>query len=154
MKPVLLRLQLLVLMSLLPGIGVYRGAAAQQEIKPIKVWKGNFPNEADRPLMKIAPKYITNAGQLEKLWKAWRIKEALPGVDFTKEFVCVSMGEGSGVTLSTMLGDNGNILTTSITTADIRPGFRYIIATLSRKGVKTVEGKQLPNIPGAIRTEG
>ena len=133
-------------MPLLPGIGVYRGAAAQQEIKPIKEWKGNFPNETDRPLMKVAPKFITNAGQLEKLWKAWRIKEELLEIDFTEEFVCVSMGVGSGVTLSTMLDDKGNILTTSTTTADICPGFRYIIATLSRKGVKTVEGKQLPKV--------
>jgi hypothetical protein len=29
-------------------------------------------------------------------------------------------------------------------TRDLRPGFRYVIATVSREGVKTVNGKQLP----------
>jgi hypothetical protein len=29
-------------------------------------------------------------------------------------------------------------------TRDLRPGFRYVIATVSRAGVKTVNGKKLP----------
>jgi hypothetical protein len=43
-----------------------------------------------------------------------------------------------------VLDDKGNLSLLSMATLDLRPGFRYVIATVSREGVKTIEGKPLP----------
>jgi hypothetical protein len=42
------------------------------------------------------------------------------------------------------LDDQGNLQVLGNATTDSAPGFRYVIATVPREGVKTVDGKELP----------
>jgi hypothetical protein len=49
--------------------------------------------------------------------------------------------------------DTGNLKVLGLATLDLHPGFRYVIAILSRTGVKTVNGKELPNQEGKINVE-
>lgn len=99
----------------------------------------------DRNLTKEAPANGVVASQKawEKLVKAWDIKNP-PKVDFDKEILLVGTTVGSGLNISPKIDDKGDLKITSISTADLRPGFRYLIKSVSREGVKTINGKELP----------
>jgi hypothetical protein len=115
--------------------------AEKKEVKLIKQWSGTVEDEK---LAKDAPEVIADAKALEKIWKAWKVGDKVPEVDFTKEIVILSTTSGSKISLSTSLDDKGNLTVLGAATADFGPGFRYVIATVSREGVKKVNGKDLP----------
>jgi hypothetical protein len=122
---------------------LFAPAARSEQKKAVKLlteWKGSV---ADAELAKDAPEYVADAKSLEKLWKKWGIEGKVPEVDFRKEIVIVATTVGSRLSLSARLNDQGNLEVLGIATRDIRPGFRYVLATVSREGVKTVNGKEL-----------
>jgi hypothetical protein len=114
--------------------------ADKKPVKPTREWKGSVGDEA---LWKEAPPYITTAEALEKLWNAWKIGDKRPDVDFSKEIVVLSTTRGSKARLFASLDEKGNLVVGGMATRDFVPGFRYVIATVSRAGVKTVNGKEL-----------
>lgn len=114
--------------------------ADKKPVKPNKQWSGSVADEA---LLKDPPTYITTAEALEKLWKDWKIAGKRPKVDFSKEIVVVTTSRGSALSLQAALDETGDLSVNGLGTMDIRPGFRYVIATISREGVKTVNGKEL-----------
>ena len=115
--------------------------AQKNAVKPIKEWTGSVEDEK---LAKGAPESITSAKGLEKLWKAWKLPDKAPEVNFTKEIVVLATTEGSKLKLFATLDEKGNLKVGGLGTNDLRPGFRYVIATVSKEGVKTVNGKELP----------
>jgi hypothetical protein len=119
-------------------------SAVRAEAKTVKLtneWKGSVADEAQQ---KNAPEFITTAKAFEKIWKAWKIEGKMPEVDFTKEIVVITTSNGSKVDLTAKLDDNGNLEVVGFGTRDLVPGFRYVVATVSRDGVKTVNKKELP----------
>jgi hypothetical protein len=114
-----------------------------KELKPTNTWSGSIDDE--KPL-KEAPEngVIANAKDLEKLNKSWKFVEKLPEINFDKEIVLVSTTVGSKLTLSATLDDKGNLKALGLATKDLRPGFRYVIISVPKEGVKTVNGKELP----------
>ena len=119
-------------------------AEVRAQPKPVKFtheWKGSV---ADEKLQKGAPECITSAKGLEKLWKEWKIEDKMPKIDFDKEIVVIGTTVGSKLNLSAKLDDKGNLEVGGFGTADFGPGFRYVIATVPREGVKTVNKKELP----------
>jgi hypothetical protein len=115
--------------------------AQKKAVTPMKEWNGSVENEA---LMKDAPAALTSAKGLEKLWKDWKIADPMPQVDFAKEIVVITTTRGSKLRLAANLDEQGNLMVGGLATRDLRPGFRYVIAIVSREGVKTVNGKELP----------
>jgi hypothetical protein len=125
-------------------LGALLTAEARAEKKVVKLtnnWRGSLD---DRKLMKGAPQVITNAKDFAKLWKAWKIGDKMPKVNFRKELVILATTVGSRLNLSAQLDEKGNLTTIGFGTRDIRDGFRYVMGTVPRKGVKTVNGKALP----------
>jgi hypothetical protein len=121
------------------------GAAPGEEkqVTPSKDWVEIVNDET---LKKEAPKggVITDAKAFEKLWKAWRKDEKVPKVDFTKQFVVVTLAGGPNKpSISATLKD-GDLKITAIQTLIGGDGFGYSIATFDRKGVTKVNGKELP----------
>jgi len=115
--------------------------AEKKAVKLEKEWKGSVDDEA---LAKHAPTVIVDGKALEKLWKAWQIEGKVPAVDFQKELVMITTTSGRKQRLSVSLDDKENLEVLGMATRGLRPGFRYVIATVSRDGVKTVNGKKLP----------
>jgi hypothetical protein len=115
--------------------------AQKNAVKPAKEWTGSVEDEK---LAKGAPECITSAKGLEKLWKAWKLPDKAPEVNFTKEIVVLATTEGSKLKLFAALDEKGNLRVGGLGTRDLRPGFRYVIATVSKEGVKSVNGKELP----------
>jgi len=115
--------------------------ADKKPVKAVKEWKGS---NDDEKLVKDAPAAITTAKGLEKLWTAWKVEGKVPEVDFDKEIVAVTTTVGSRLNLVATLDDKGDLQVGGLGTRDLRPGFRYVIATLPKEGVKTVNGKELP----------
>src|SRR5262249_12595063 len=117
---------------------------AQAQKKPVKFtkeWKGSV---ADQNLQKGAPAFITDAKAPEKLWKDWKIADKMPAVDFNKEIVILATTVGSKLNLKASLDDKGNLEVFGMATLDIADGFRYVMATVPREGIKTVNKKELP----------
>ena len=139
LRAVLLALAVVALLA--PQARAEKKPAEKKAVELIKQWKGSV---ADADLAKDAPAYVADAMSLEKLWKKWGVEGKVLEVDFKKEIVIVSTTVGSRLSLSANLGDKGNLEVLGVATRDLVPGFRYVIATVSRKGVKTVNGKELP----------
>jgi hypothetical protein len=117
------------------------GARAEKKaVKLEREWKGSVENEE---LATDAPACVVDAKALEKLWRAWKIEGEAPKVDFKRELLILTTTSGSKLRLSASLDDKGNLAVLGLSTRDLRPGFRYVIATVSREGVKTVNGKKL-----------
>jgi hypothetical protein len=113
--------------------------ADKKEVKTSKEWSGAVEDET---LAKDAPAVVADAKALEKIWKAWKIEDKMPEVDFTKDIVVITTTRGSKVNLMVKLDDKGNLDVVGLGTRDLVPGFRYVIATVAREGVKTVNGKE------------
>lgn len=116
-------------------------AQAQKKKVEVKMkWSGSVDDEKA-----MKPNAITNAKDLEAVWKAWKITGDVPKVDFAKEIVVATYSVGSKLNLGgANLDEKGNLEVLGFGTRDIRPGFRYVLATVSNDGVKTVNGKELP----------
>jgi hypothetical protein len=115
-------------------------------VKPVKEWKGYFPDNKDIALKKEAPAggRVTNEKEWAKLWKAWRGKEELPKVDFDKELVfAYAAGGPNTIVMNFRLDGQGDLSARFSATEKGGPGFVYKIVTLKRDGVKTINGKPL-----------
>ena len=123
-------------------VGFVLNANAQERkpLETLKEWRGSNPNEE---LSKDAPKFVANSKDLEKLWKAWDIKEKLPEIDFSKEIVLIETTRGSRLNLKAILDEKGNLQPLGIATRDFGPGFRYVIISINKAGIKTIEGKAI-----------
>src|SRR5438552_14545840 len=108
--------------------------AEKKAVKLEKEWKGSVEDEA---LAKDAPAVIVDARALEKLWKAWKIGGKVPAVDFKKELLIITTTSGSKLRMSATLDDRGDLDVLGMDTRDLRPVPRYVIATVSREGIKT-----------------
>ena len=118
--------------------------AARADNKPVKLVKQWNGSVEDAALLKGAPAVVTSAKGVEGLWKAWKLEGKPPEVDFSKQLVVVTTTRGSRLRPNVSLEDNGDLRVNALSTKDLRPGFRYVIATVPREGVKTVNGKPLP----------
>jgi hypothetical protein len=114
--------------------------------EPKKEWSGSLDNET---LQKEAPAdgFIADEKAFAKLWKAWKLGDKVPDVDFKKNLAVVATTGGSKLNITTKLGDNGDLKVLAVATRDLAPGFRYQIVLVPRDGVKTVNGKELPKEP-------
>ena len=132
-------LSLAAVMFLATGVGV----AAPPPLKATNTWMGSIDDEK---LAKEMPEngVITNAKDFEKLVKAWKVAEKVPEVNFDKEIVLVAKTEGSKLRLNALLDEKGDLKALGLATRDLRPGFRYVIISVPKEGVKTVNGKELP----------
>ena len=117
--------------------------AAPTRLKATNTWRGSIDDEK---LAKEMPEngVITNAKDFEKLVKAWKVAEKVPEVNFNKEIVLVAKTVGSKLRLNASLDEKGDLKLLGLATRDLRPGFRYVIISVPKEGVKTVNGKELP----------
>lgn len=120
-------------------------AADKEPVKPLQQLSGSV---ADFSLRNAAPEVILTEKSLENLWKVWKVPGPVPKVDFSRELVVVQTTQGSRLRLAATLEENGNLQVLGLATRDLRPGFRYVIAVLSRKGVKAINGKELTGEAG------
>jgi hypothetical protein len=99
----------------------------------------------DEALQKEAPAggVVVSAKGWEKLAKAWGIKDPAK-VDFDKELLVVATSGGSRLNVTAKVDAKGDLKVIGLGTRDLRPGFRYAIKSVSKDGVKTVDGKELP----------
>jgi hypothetical protein len=121
---------------LLPSL---RAAEEPPALEPTKTWQGSV---ADEKLGGGGPAFLATDEDLAKLWKAWQLEGKPPEVDFEKELVVVATTRGSRLNLR-LKNEAGNLRILALATKDLRPGFRYVLASVPRKGIKTVEGKEL-----------
>jgi hypothetical protein len=118
-------------------------AADPTPLKPTNTWMGSVDDEK---LAKEMPEngVITNAKDFETLVKAWKVAEKVPEVNFDKEIVLVAKTQGSVLKLNPTLDEKGDLKALGFASRDLRPGFRYVIVSVPKEGVKTVNGKELP----------
>jgi len=110
-------------------------------------WGGRFRDAALRSHMPKAG-FIADKAAWAKLWKAWR-KDAVPTVDFAKELVVVqTVGGPNSVRIMARLEPSGNLRVLAAATKMGGPGFGYGMLTVVRKGVRTVNGKPVPQVGG------
>lgn len=125
-------------------------STGRQPVTPVKEWSGSID---DTTIVSASPEVIVSAKEFEALWLAWKLPGEVPDVDFSSYLVAVQTTPGSRLRLSAVLEDNGNLMVLGMATRDFHPGFRYVLAVLSRTGIKTVNGKELPGKAGKTNIE-
>lgn len=126
----------------LAALAVPAARAEKKQIRTTRMYSGSVENEK---LIKGVGEVITDAKQFQRVWELWKIGTKMPTVDFTKELVLVVHSRGGSLRLANVtLDEKGNLQALGFGTLDLRPGFRYVLATVPRAGVKTVNGKALP----------
>ncbi|HVL11143.1 MAG TPA: hypothetical protein VM529_01170 [Gemmata sp.] len=113
----------------------------KKDPKPTVELSGSIDDESLQKEMPANGVIVSQKGY-DALAKAWGIKDA-PKVDFAKELLVVGTWKGSVFNIRTMVKD-GDLTVSGFGTKDLRPGFRWKIQSLSREGIKTVQGKELP----------
>jgi hypothetical protein len=128
-----------VVMFLASGVA----GAAPVPLKATNTWTGSIDDEK---LAKAMPEngVITNAKDFEALVKAWKVAAKVPEVNFDKEIVLVARTVGSRLNLNASLDEKGDLKALGMATSDLGPGFRYVIISVPKEGVRTVNGKELP----------
>lgn len=114
--------------------------ADRKRLEPVKTWNGSREQEPPQP----GQGCISDAKALAKLWADWKIADPLPEVDFSKELVVFATTVGSRINLMATLDEKGELSIGGMATRDLRPGFRYVIATVPRAGVLTCNGQPVP----------
>ena len=132
----------LIPLLLLAGPWTSHVQAQKKDVEIQQRWRGSV---ADTKLMKLAPQVIASQKKLEGVWKDWKIAGDPPAVDFKKNLVVVATWRGSSFNPIVTLDEKGNLAVGGFGTEDLRPGFRFVLAVISREGVVTVNGKKLPD---------
>jgi hypothetical protein len=138
MKSTAVAVACLVILAALPACARAEGKA----LKPSKTVGGRI--DADQAKEAPPGGVIVSPKGLEKVWKAWKIKDVMPKVDFAKELVLVALNNCSSLGINPRLDDKGDLTTNVINTDDIRNDYVFQMVVVSREGVKTVHGKALP----------
>ncbi|MFM8891506.1 MAG: cytochrome P460 family protein [Planctomycetia bacterium] len=117
--------------------------AAPMPLAATNTWSGSIADEA---LVKEMPDHgvITEGASLERLAKAWGFTDDDSLVDFSKEIVIVATTKGSTLRLSASLADDGDVTALGAASRDFAPGFRYVVMSVPRSGIKTVNRRELP----------
>ena len=115
--------------------------AQTTEVKPSQIIKGSVTDET---IANNAPEFIATPVALKELWAKWKLAYPMPVVDFTKSLVAVGTTNGSILYLTVTLDEKGDMKSQSTMTKDLLPGFRYEIIVVGNKGVKTLNGKEVP----------
>jgi hypothetical protein len=87
--------------------------------------------------------YIVSEKELTRVWKAWKVKDEMPKVDFDKQLVLVVTSRSSGLGLTPRLEENGDLKVIAFATADLRPDYAFQFGLIPREGIKTIEGKAI-----------
>lgn len=125
---------------LLLGITWSSAVAEDKTLEPLMTFSGSVE---DAELLGKFSTAISTPQEFEELWKAWKLAGETPKVDFEKALVVVQTTSGSRLRVTVRLTDEGDLKVLGLATRDLRPGFRYVIVSVARDGVKTVEGKPL-----------
>jgi hypothetical protein len=131
------------LAALLVAVCASSANAAPKKLTVKQLGRGSV---GDEKLKAEAPKsmVISDKKTLEKVWKAWKVAGKVPVVDFKKEIVLIQTTSGSRLgAIGAALSEKGDLKFSSIATSDFGEGFRYVLGSVPRAGVKTVDGKKL-----------
>jgi hypothetical protein len=132
-------------LQLVVGLGSALGADEAGEVKLLQTWRGEVKLE----LRKQAPDagFIADAESWDKLWKAYRVTEKVPKVDFKEHLILVAVNrDPNRIGARAKLSEKGDL---SVVHLGTLIGFEdpqtcaYQFAKISRKGIKSIEGKPL-----------
>jgi hypothetical protein len=84
---------------------------------------------------------ITSQEQWDALAKKWGVKEP-PRVNFKNQVLVVGTTRGSTLSMNPVV-NSGDLSLNVARPSDMAPGFRWHVMTVSRDGLKTVDGKPL-----------
>lgn len=115
-------------------------AAEARELTPLHQWKGSVETGKSDG---ATPQVITSAAEMAAVWKKCERTDALPEIDWSKQFALLATTAGSVLRLGARLEAGGDVKALGLATMDFRPGFRYVLLVLPRDGVKTVNGQPL-----------
>jgi hypothetical protein len=111
------------------------------KVTPVFIVKGSV---ADFKLSNNISDIVRNTQTLKDIWKAWKITDKMPEVDFNKQIVVISTSVGSYLTSEYTMDIKGNLAVNSTMTKDIAEGFRYQLAVINIENVITINNKPLP----------
>jgi hypothetical protein len=118
----------------------------KERVRAVKEFRGAISKRAYDSFEPVHG-LVSDADAWKELCEAWKLDDAAFEIDFDRQFVMVRTTDGSRVSITLEKDGHGNLRDQTRFTADIRrDGFRYLVAVVSREGVKSVNGVELPAI--------
>jgi hypothetical protein len=143
-----LSLTTLGLLSCLLGIPTLCSAEGRTRVSPVVTWQGSAQRNLPVGFGPHQIKVISNPKAFEERWKARRPKEEAPSVNFADYFAVEVIQPGGHYTLlGLLLDERGKATVHGVgvqQAVDVPKGCDYTIAIFPRKGVKKVDGRDLP----------
>lgn len=112
-------------------------AAGKKKVTPGRNWTGQVGR------LSVCGECIQNETDLKRFWYYWAIREPMPKIDFKEEFAIVSMGHGGPHLMEMTLDGAGNLETKYVQTPTWSPHLNYLITSVKRKGIRSVNGQAL-----------
>jgi hypothetical protein len=136
------------LLSCLLGIPTLCSAEERTLVSAVVTWQGSAQRNLPVGFGPHEIKVISNARAFAERWKARRPKEEAPAVNFADYFAIeVIQPGGDYALLGLLLDERGKATLHGVgvqQAVDVPKGFGYTIAIFPRKGVKKVDGRDLP----------
>jgi hypothetical protein len=109
--------------------------------RPTVALSGDILDEKLQQAAPVAGVIVSQKGW-DMLVKAWGLKD-VPKVDFNKELLVVGTWRGTIFDLTPVV-TKGDLSIVIKGTKDLAPGFRWMIVSVKREGIKTLQSKELP----------
>jgi hypothetical protein len=84
--------------------------------------------------------YICNKDRLNEFWNRWAIAKPKPHIDFSTDLAVFYMGSGGPHLMDLSLEEAGNLLAVYVQTPTASRYPNYLIFTVSRHGIKSLNG--------------
>jgi hypothetical protein len=116
--------------------------AGQAEV--LHQWQGHFLDLSQR-IEPACGRILTCQADFERAGRTWRAEEPLPGIDFSSHFVLAYTGDGPNGFHIHLSGpdESGDLRVEVMVTERYGPGFCYLLAVLSRAGIRSINGQPL-----------
>src|SRR5262245_48352407 len=121
--------------------------AATRKVRVKKDWRGSSLSKEDDDRWRLSPGVITGPNAWNKLCQEWHIDAERAEVAFENEIILVAAGQGmlNHIVIRELTLDEAGDLKFGYGVTEIGcPGFVYHILIVERRGIKTINGKLLP----------
>ncbi|HET7712385.1 MAG TPA: hypothetical protein VFL80_10690 [Thermoanaerobaculia bacterium] len=113
-------------------------AAEKKKVASVRSWSGQVGTVPSR-----CGECLLNEADLKRFWYYWAIPAPMPKIDFKEEFAIFFMGHGGPHLMEMTLDGDGNLETKYVQTPTWSPRLNYLITTVKRRGIRSVNGQPL-----------
>ena len=136
------------------GLQITANGAEGRKIAPVHQWAGQVgtttaittSKQPEGPAAATTNEWggcLLSEEELDKFLRHWEITNAMPKINFQEDLALFYLGHGGPVLMRLAVEDEGNLVTDYVQTPTWSLALNYLITSVSRAGIKSVNGKSV-----------